>query len=162
MTVLIRTKVRFGKVCEKHPELKGERWLSDNRCVECKRLRCVARRLADRGKVAEYNKKYKSANRDKVLAKNREYMHTYKHTETFKISRKTGKVIRERGLADQKISTFYKDEISKIYKGCPIGYHVDHIVPLKGKNVIGLHVPWNMQYLTAKDNISKGIKFDRA
>ncbi len=55
-------------------------------------------------------------------------------------------------------------EIESVYNYCSalrkigLNYHVDHIVPLQGKNISGLHLPWNLQVLPAKINWAKGNK----
>lgn len=58
------------------------------------------------------------------------------------------------------------DAIKAIYLECAritnetgIPHQVDHIVPLKGKIVSGLHVPWNLQIIPARENRKKSNNF---
>lgn len=67
-----------------------------------------------------------------------------------------------KGERSLRVPSWYdkqKTAIETFYNKCPEGWHVDHIIPLKGNLVSGLHVLENLQYLSAEDNLQKGNKF---
>ena len=41
-----------------------------------------------------------------------------------------------------------------------IQFDVDHVIPMNGKNVCGLHVPTNMQVITHSENSRKGNRYN--
>lgn len=51
-------------------------------------------------------------------------------------------------------------KIIEFYKNKPDGMHVDHVIPIRGQNVSGLHVLENLQYLTPEDNRKKSRKYE--
>ena len=65
-----------------------------------------------------------------------------------------------------RLSKMWSREIREIYEECSeltfltsIPHHVDHIIPLRGKDVCGLHVPWNLRVIPAQENIAKSNKY---
>lgn len=51
------------------------------------------------------------------------------------------------------------NSVKKVYEECPDGMTVDHVLPLQGETVSGLHIAENLQYLTLSDNSRKSNRF---
>ena len=49
-------------------------------------------------------------------------------------------------------------KIKSVYFSSSQGMEVDHIVPIKGENVCGLHVHWNLRVISRQENQSKSNK----
>lgn len=135
----------FGKVCDKHPELKGKRYKCNYSCWGCIKDQVKKRYQDNPDKEVARVLKWRKANWDRV----REY-------DLPRV--KQNNIIRTRLIGSQELAKYYQEDIKRIYKNCPIGCHVDHYYPLRGKTVSGLHIPANLRYIPAFDNMSKGNK----
>jgi hypothetical protein len=114
-------------------------------------------------RMRNYDRKYMSnpENKLKRYLKNKETQsERYKRWQQNNKDKTRLKSANERAIRLQRIPPWANlSDIKEFYLKCPEGYHVDHIVPLRGKEVSGLHILENLQYLLAKENISKGNKF---
>lgn len=138
----------------------GLKWIGRT-CGVCSRPNPRVRSFHDR----EYCKWYAPTtckHCNKVFSPKREnqqyckWWHSPKGRLTKKHQRREARKLRPRGAKTKHpISKYYKKQIVEFYKNRPEGMEIDHIVPLNGPNVSGLHVPWNFQYLTPEENRTK-------
>ena len=106
-----------------------------------------------------YDKANRARFRDRLLSApsaSTEYRHKW-NTENKEL--KNSYTIERRQKIKTATPSFAdKKEIRKIYNGRPENMHVDHIIPITSNIVCGLHVHWNLQYLTPQENSDKGNK----
>lgn len=101
-------------------------------------------------------KTHRANNLEKVLQKERAYekLNTHKRLGRNRLRRLRLQEASPAWVNKADIHAIYA-EAAKLKRLTGRDYHVDHIVPLKGKNVCGLHVPWNLQVLDAVSNRRK-------
>lgn len=113
----------------------------DGLCTECKSCCSV------------HDKLYYTENKDRVDTRNTEYRLSHLAEASIRSKRyKTKRALSTPSWANVSA-------MNDFYSNCPEGYQVDHIIPLQGELVSGLHVETNLQYLTKADNIAKGNTF---
>ena len=110
------------------------------------------------GTTARWVKEWRKKNPEKELAKRQRYIDRHPgrlamHTAAYRAQKikATPKWLTEE----------HHKQIAEIYATCPKDCDVDHVVPLRGKNVSGLHVPWNLEHMEKLDNMSKGNRLGK-
>jgi len=138
---------KYCKACEQVLPLNSyssniSRWDSlSSLCKNCDNNRCRV---------------YKNNNKNISAVSYKKWYESNKHI-------RAASTAKRRAVIKQAMPTWltpkHIEEIKDIYKlASTQKMQVDHIVPLQGKNVCGLHVPWNLQLLSAKDNLTKSNK----
>lgn len=102
---------------------------------------------------------YRARNTEKFKKKDRDYYQRNKDKYIFNWSNRKAKKLNATPCwsETEKIKILYQ-KAKWLEQLTGLKYHVDHIVPLQGENVCGLHVWANLQLLEASINISKGNK----
>lgn len=153
---------------EKNPERKVE---IDAKSYQKRREQILAQKKKyhrdNAEEICEKKRKYRQSPevREYYRQYNRDYHPEYysnnkhRYIERF-VARRELKRKAMPEWADRKaIAVIYK-EARRLTKATGMQHEVDHIIPLQGKTVCGLHVESNLQILTAEENRTKSNNFD--
>jgi hypothetical protein len=172
----------MSKICIKCKETKDLNLFTVNKdskdgrhsfCKECFKIYNKQRYADKKAQINEQalnyykqnkdkRKEYKIQNKEVIKSKTRIYVQ--KNLDYFMFKNAYRRALK-RNATPSWITKDQLQSIRKIYKEAKnkeiqtgFKWHVDHIIPLNGSNVCGLHVPWNLQLLPAEQNLSKGNK----
>lgn len=159
----------MGSICTFGHEPK--RYVKNGRCVECQRLYNAARSPEKKAAALESAKRWqkehpeahkanfarwRAANQDHDRARCLEWQKDNRGKVNAALAKRKA-ALRQRTPAwadSAEIAAFY-ETAARLTKETGVPHEVDHIVPILGRNVSGLHVQFNLQVLTKSENLKK-------
>jgi hypothetical protein len=114
------------------------------------------------------SRKYQKQRKDYYSAHNKEWHKKHKDDPAFRERvrvKSRNRIARVKQATPSWISAIEAAQMQEFYdiakaRSMQTGerYEVDHIIPLGGSVVSGLHVPWNLQIIKEKENLAKGTR----
>jgi hypothetical protein len=141
------------------------RRVNDRVCTECDKVAKAARRTTSANEQVKSTRRgsYEKHKEAALLAKKIYRANNKGKINALCAARK--KVIKQR--APQWLTSFDRLKIRCMYQLAAMytrensePWHVDHVIPLQGLKVSGLHVPNNLRVIRGLDNIKKKNKYE--
>lgn len=138
------------------------RYTANKTCVTCANAKADESKAKNPEKYTALVAAWQKANPEKRLSYTRKYAQKNRDKRNlWTANYRQTKIDR----MPQWLAPSHIAEMESVYaycaalNACGLKYHVDHVVPLRGKQVSGLHVPWNLQVIPGTENMSKGNNF---
>lgn len=155
----------------------AERWVATSICIECAAGHRRKYRTENPDAHRKSSREYARRNRKEENVRQANWYHSnkakraawlrdYRKRVDVAASRTADSASRRSSKRKACPKWVDKKALKAVYaaarartKDTGVPHHVDHIVPLVHDCVCGLHVPWNLQILTAEENLQKSNSF---
>lgn len=146
-----------GRACKKCGGTE-RRPLSGN-CIPCQIKFCAEQYALEPGRHKESRSKWKLADKERCAAVKRAWKDANREkVAVYGANSNARRLQRIPKWSDSAACRVFYEIAKRVTRCTGIPFVVDHIIPLRGETVSGLHVPTNLRVIPAEANRRKGNK----
>jgi len=141
------------------------RRVSDRVCTECDKIAKVKRRTTAANEQVKSIRRASYYKHQTIALEAKKIYRTQNKGKINALCAARKKVVKQR--TPKWLTSFDRLKIRCMYQLAAMytkennePWHVDHVIPLQGKTVSGLHVPNNLQVICGLDNIKKKNRYE--
>lgn len=130
-------------------------------CKQCKHLAGKSWHKRNKERHSELTRRWYEENKEQHLENSKAWYEANKHRKLeTTTAREKRCILATPTWADRELIKELYALAQKLTEQTGIPHEVDHVIPLQGEAVSGLHVPENLQVITREENRRKSNKFN--